>query len=115
MACVLGAALSNGSGTARKLFLGFGALVLVCAASSYLTIAGLGKIHAAFDQMKGEEERVRLALVARLREAKLLDGVQVEIEGAAIARAHGGDIEASNQSGSGAVFTLRLPRQEGTG
>ena len=59
---MLGAVLSNWSGTARKLFLGFGALVLVCAASSYLTLAGLGRIHAALDQMKDEEERVRLAL-----------------------------------------------------
>jgi signal transduction histidine kinase len=31
----------------------------------------------------------------------------------AIARAHGGDIDAANASGGGAVFTLRLPRQEG--
>jgi two-component system NtrC family sensor kinase len=56
------ALLSNWSGTARKLFLGFGALVLVCAASSYLTLAGLGRIHAALDQIDQEEERVRLAL-----------------------------------------------------
>jgi two-component system NtrC family sensor kinase len=55
-------ALSNWSGTARKLFLGFGALVLVCAASSYLTLAGLGRIHAVLDQIEGEEVRVRLAL-----------------------------------------------------
>jgi two-component system, NtrC family, sensor kinase len=59
---VRGAGLSNWSGTARKLFLGFGALVLVCAASSYLTLAGLARIHAALDQIRDEEERVRLAL-----------------------------------------------------
>jgi two-component system NtrC family sensor kinase len=59
---MLAAALSNWSGTARKLLLGFGALVLVCAASSYLTLAGLGRIDVALDQTKAEEERVRLAL-----------------------------------------------------
>jgi DNA-binding NtrC family response regulator len=59
---VLGKLLSNWSGTARKLVFGFGALVLICAASSYLTLAGLSRIRAALDQMRGEEEGVRLAL-----------------------------------------------------
>ncbi len=59
---MLGRLLSNWSGTARKLLLGFGALVLICAASSSLTLAGLSRIHSALDQMKGEEEGVRLAL-----------------------------------------------------
>ncbi len=54
--------MSNWSGTARKLFFGFGALVLVCAASSYLTLAGLSRIHTALEEMKSEEEGVRLAL-----------------------------------------------------
>ncbi len=59
---MLGTVLSNWSGTARKLVVGFGTLVLVCAASSYLTLAGLSSIHAALEQIKGEEEGVRLAL-----------------------------------------------------
>ena len=59
---MLGKFLSNWSGTARKLFYGFGAIVLICAASSYLTLAGLSRIHASLDQMKREEEGVRLAL-----------------------------------------------------
>ncbi len=59
---LFGKLLSNWSGTARKLLLGFGALVIVCAASSYLTLAGLSRIHSALDQMKAEEEGVRLAL-----------------------------------------------------
>ena len=53
--------LSNWSGTARRLLLGFGALVVIIAASSYLTLAGLSQIHAAMDRMKSEEEGVRLA------------------------------------------------------
>jgi len=30
----------------------------------------------------------------------------------AIARAHGGDVEAASSEGDGAIFTLRLPRYE---
>ena len=59
---MLGKLLSNWSGTARKLFYGFGAIVLICTASSYLTLAGLSRIHSSLDQMKREEEGVRLAL-----------------------------------------------------
>ncbi len=54
--------LPNWSGTARKLLLGFGSLVLICATASYLTLAGLNRIHASIEGMKSEEEGVRLAL-----------------------------------------------------
>jgi signal transduction histidine kinase len=59
---VLQRLLPNWSGTARKLLLGFGALVLICATASCLTLAGLSRIHAALERMRGEEEGVRLAL-----------------------------------------------------
>jgi signal transduction histidine kinase len=53
---------STWSGTGRKLVLGFGALVVVLAAASWLTLAGLDRIQGAIDRMKEEEEGVRLAL-----------------------------------------------------
>ncbi len=83
--------LPNWSGTARELLLGFGSLVLICATASYLTLAGLNRIHAT------KEKGTGLGLAVSR----------------AIARAHGGDIEAANRPGGGAEFTLRLPRQEG--
>jgi len=59
---VLGESLSNWSGTARKLFLGFGALVVTFAVASYLAIAGLDRIRDAIARIQDEEEGVRLAL-----------------------------------------------------
>ncbi|MFL5264402.1 MAG: ATP-binding protein [Anaeromyxobacteraceae bacterium] len=54
--------MSNWSGTARKLLLGFGALVLIVAAASSLVLAGVGRVHGAIERMKDEEEGVRVAL-----------------------------------------------------
>jgi two-component system, NtrC family, sensor kinase len=54
--------LSNWSGTARKLLLGFGALVLTFAVASYLAIAGLDRIRGSIARIQDEEESVRLAL-----------------------------------------------------
>jgi two-component system, NtrC family, sensor kinase len=55
-------ALGNWSGTARKLLLGFGALVVTFALASWLALAGLARIHAATARMLDGEEGVRLAL-----------------------------------------------------
>jgi signal transduction histidine kinase len=49
-------------GVARKLLLGFAALVVTFAVASYLTLAGLSRIHAALARMQADEERVRLSL-----------------------------------------------------
>jgi len=54
--------MTNWSGTARRLLVGFGLLVLTLVAASWLALAGLGSMRAATDRMKGEEESVRLAL-----------------------------------------------------
>src|SRR5690242_973320 len=59
---VLRRLLPNWSGTARKLLLGFGALDVICATASYLTLAGLGRIQGSIERMRREEEGVRLAL-----------------------------------------------------
>ncbi|GEJ58095.1 sensor histidine kinase [Anaeromyxobacter diazotrophicus] len=53
---------SGWSGTARKLLLGFGALVVTFGLASWLALAGLARIQAATARMLGEEESVRLAL-----------------------------------------------------
>src|SRR6266568_4306822 len=50
------------SGTARRLLLGFGALVLIFGVASYFALAGLARIHTATAHMKYEEEGVRLSL-----------------------------------------------------
>jgi signal transduction histidine kinase len=54
--------LSSWSGTARRLSVGFGALVLSFGIASYFALAGLGRIHGATARMKGEEAGVRAAL-----------------------------------------------------
>src|SRR5919198_2183932 len=54
--------MTNYSGTARKLLVGLGALVCIFAVASYLTLAGLDRIHRAIELTKHEEEGVRLAL-----------------------------------------------------
>ena len=54
--------LNNWSGTARRLLVGFGLLVLMIVATSWLALAGLGSMRAATERMDGEEESVRLAL-----------------------------------------------------
>ena len=51
-----------GSGTARRLALGFGALVLLFAAASAVAIAGSVRIHRGLAEMKSREEGVRLSL-----------------------------------------------------
>src|SRR5919198_6447152 len=54
--------MTNWSGTARRLLAGFGALVCIFAVASYLTLAGLDRIHGVIELTKHEEEGVRLAL-----------------------------------------------------
>jgi two-component system NtrC family sensor kinase len=54
--------MQNWSGTARKLLLGFGALVFTIAVASFLTLAGVARIHGANELTKHEEEGVRRAL-----------------------------------------------------
>jgi two-component system NtrC family sensor kinase len=54
--------LKTWSGTARKLLLGFGALVVTFGLASWLALAGLGRIQAETARMNDEEEGVRLAL-----------------------------------------------------
>src|SRR5919201_5889802 len=54
--------MQNWSGTARKLLIGFGALVFTIAVASVLTLAGLDRIHRASEVTKHEEEGVRRAL-----------------------------------------------------
>ena len=54
--------LRTWSGTARKLLLGFGALVVTFALASWLALAGLSHIHVATARMMDDEEGVRLAL-----------------------------------------------------
>ncbi len=55
-------AMSSGSGIARKLLVGFGALVCTFALASYLTLAGLNRIQGVLERVSDEEESVRLAL-----------------------------------------------------
>jgi signal transduction histidine kinase len=50
------------SGTARRLVLGFGALVLVVGAASWVALAGLSGTRAALERMKDDQEGARLAL-----------------------------------------------------
>jgi signal transduction histidine kinase len=50
------------SGTARRLLLGFGALVAIFAAASWLALAGLQRIHRGLESMRAEEEGMRLSL-----------------------------------------------------
>jgi signal transduction histidine kinase len=52
----------HASGTARRLALGFGALVLLFAAASAVAIAGTTRIHRGLADMKSQEEGVRLSL-----------------------------------------------------
>jgi len=50
------------SGTARRLVLGLGILVLAVAGTSWVALAGLGSTRSALEQMKRQEEAGRLAL-----------------------------------------------------
>jgi signal transduction histidine kinase len=52
----------NGSGTARRLALGFGALVLLFALASAAALAGFARIDRAFAETMRREDGVRLAL-----------------------------------------------------
>jgi two-component system NtrC family sensor kinase len=54
--------LSGWSGTARRLTLGLGALALVVGVASWVALAGLHSTHLAVEQMKEDEEGMRLAL-----------------------------------------------------
>ena len=54
--------LSGWSGTARRLTLGLGALALVVGLASWVALAGLHSTHLAVEQMKEDEEGMRLAL-----------------------------------------------------
>jgi two-component system, NtrC family, sensor kinase len=49
-------------GTARRLALGFGALVLLIAAASGVALAGSARVHAGLEETKRREEGVRLSL-----------------------------------------------------
>ncbi len=50
------------SGTARRLALGFGALLLLFALAAGIALAGLGRIHEGMARMRDAEEGMRLAL-----------------------------------------------------
>jgi signal transduction histidine kinase len=50
------------TGTARRLTLGFGSLVAILAAASWLAIAGLSRVHGGLEQMQAQEVGVRLSL-----------------------------------------------------
>jgi signal transduction histidine kinase len=54
--------LTYRSGTARKLLFAFGALVVMFAMTSWLTLAGLGRIRRAMDHTKDDQECIRLTL-----------------------------------------------------
>jgi two-component system NtrC family sensor kinase len=54
--------LRGWSGTGRRLLLGFGALVAILAAASWLALAGLARVHGGLARMKAQEEAVRLTL-----------------------------------------------------
>jgi two-component system, NtrC family, sensor kinase len=54
--------LRGWSGTARRLLAGFGALVAIFAASSWLALAGLSRVHDGLQSMKEQEQGVRLSL-----------------------------------------------------
>jgi signal transduction histidine kinase len=54
--------LVNWSGTARKLALGFGALVFIVGAVSYVALEGLGRIGSELASIRREDDSVRLAL-----------------------------------------------------
>jgi signal transduction histidine kinase len=54
--------LHGWSGTARRLLLGFGALVAIFAVASWLALAGLQRIHPRLESMSSEEEGMRLSL-----------------------------------------------------
>ena len=49
-------------GTSRRLALGFGALVLLIAATCAVALAGSARIHQGLDETKRREEGVRLSL-----------------------------------------------------
>ena len=53
---------ANWSGTARKLALGFGALVLIFAVASYVALEGLARIQGESARIRQQEESVQLAL-----------------------------------------------------
>jgi two-component system NtrC family sensor kinase len=54
--------MTRWSGTARRLALGFGALIVLFAAAAGFALAGLDRIHGALARIRSEEEGVRLAL-----------------------------------------------------
>jgi signal transduction histidine kinase len=54
--------LRGWSGTGRRLLLGFGGLVAILAAASWLALAGLARVHDGLARMKSQEESVRLTL-----------------------------------------------------
>jgi two-component system NtrC family sensor kinase len=54
--------MSNWSGTARRLLVGFGALFAIFGLASWVALAGLHRTQAALQSMKREEAGVRLAL-----------------------------------------------------
>src|SRR5512144_1652557 len=54
--------LTGWSGTARRLLFGFGALVAIFAAASWLALAGLSRTHDGLRAMKEQEVGVRLSL-----------------------------------------------------
>jgi CHASE3 domain sensor protein len=51
-----------GFGTARRLALGFGLLVLLIAGASAVALAGSSRVHAGLEETKRREEGVRLSL-----------------------------------------------------
>ncbi len=53
---------SSWSGTARRLLLGFGAMVAIFGVASWVALAGLGQTQDAVARMKVAEEEVRVAL-----------------------------------------------------
>ncbi|HET8724533.1 MAG TPA: ATP-binding protein [Anaeromyxobacteraceae bacterium] len=54
--------MANWSGTARRLLLGFGAMVIIFGVASWISLAGLQQTQAAVERMKLAEEDVRVAL-----------------------------------------------------
>ena len=54
--------LDGWSGTARRLLLGFGALVAIFGAASWFALAGLSRVHDGLRRMTEQEEGVRLSL-----------------------------------------------------
>jgi len=54
--------MARSTGTARRLALGFGALVLLIAAASGVALAGSSRLHQGLEETRRREEGVRLAL-----------------------------------------------------